>query len=162
VLPAGFFLLTLRQFDVEMKSELAEEIDTAKRAFAATPEVQQCHYVTGEFDFVLVVLVPDMETTKRSHDCFSSATTTSNAPAPSSQWIVLRWDYPFLSLDPDLGHRDSREDGRAAKMVFRHRVALQAESQSRARCCYAAAAGCASLAPLRHQNWCALAAGHPE
>lgn len=47
--------------EIEMESELAEEIDSAKRAFFATPEVQQCYYVTGEFDFVLVVLVADME-----------------------------------------------------------------------------------------------------
>lgn len=47
--------------EVEMASELADEIDVAKRAFAATPEVQQCYYVTGEFDFVLVMLVPNME-----------------------------------------------------------------------------------------------------
>jgi Lrp/AsnC family leucine-responsive transcriptional regulator len=47
--------------EVEMASELAAEIDAAKRAFAAAPEVQQCYYVTGEFDFVLVMLAPDME-----------------------------------------------------------------------------------------------------
>jgi DNA-binding Lrp family transcriptional regulator len=47
--------------EVEMESELAEEIEAAKRAFSATPEVQQCYYVTGEFDFVLVMLVPNME-----------------------------------------------------------------------------------------------------
>lgn len=47
--------------EVEMESELAGEIDAAKRAFAATPEVQQCYYVTGEFDFLLVMLVPTME-----------------------------------------------------------------------------------------------------
>src|SRR4029453_17010859 len=47
--------------EVEMESELAEEIEAAKRAFFATPEVQQCYYATGEFDFVLVMLVPNME-----------------------------------------------------------------------------------------------------
>lgn len=47
--------------EVEMESERAEEIDAAKRAFVAAPEVQQCYYVTGEFDFVLVMLVPNME-----------------------------------------------------------------------------------------------------
>ena len=46
--------------EIEMASELASEIDAAKRAFAEAPEVQQCYYVTGEFDFMLVVLVPDM------------------------------------------------------------------------------------------------------
>jgi len=46
--------------EIEMQSELAAEIDAAKRAFASAVEVQQCYYVTGEFDFLLVVLVPDM------------------------------------------------------------------------------------------------------
>ncbi|MCK0195797.1 Lrp/AsnC family transcriptional regulator [Ancylobacter sp. 6x-1] len=46
--------------EVELVSETAELIDAAKRGFAAVPEVQQCYYVTGEADFVLVMLVPTM------------------------------------------------------------------------------------------------------
>jgi Lrp/AsnC family leucine-responsive transcriptional regulator len=46
--------------EVEVESEKAELIDALKQSFAAAPEVQQCYYVTGEADFVLVVLVPDM------------------------------------------------------------------------------------------------------
>lgn len=46
--------------EIEMASELASEVDAAKRAFTAAAQVQQCYYVTGEFDFLLVVLVPDM------------------------------------------------------------------------------------------------------
>lgn len=46
--------------EVELISETSELIDAAKREFAALPEVQQCYYVTGEADFVLVVLVPTM------------------------------------------------------------------------------------------------------
>jgi DNA-binding Lrp family transcriptional regulator len=46
--------------EVELISETAEQIDAAKREFAAVPEVQQCYYVTGEADFVLVVVVPTM------------------------------------------------------------------------------------------------------
>ncbi|MDQ8726860.1 Lrp/AsnC family transcriptional regulator [Bradyrhizobium sp. LHD-71] len=46
--------------EVEMESERADEVDAAKRAFSAAPEVQQCYYVTGEFDFMLVMLVPNM------------------------------------------------------------------------------------------------------
>jgi len=47
---------------VEMESERADLIDAAKREFAAAPEVQQCYYVTGEADFMLVILVPTMST----------------------------------------------------------------------------------------------------
>ena len=46
--------------EVEVISETAAEFESAKREFASAPEVQQCYYVTGEADFVLVVLVPSM------------------------------------------------------------------------------------------------------
>ena len=46
--------------EVEVISKTAELIDAAKREFAAVPEVQQCYYVTGEADFVLVILMPTM------------------------------------------------------------------------------------------------------
>jgi len=46
--------------EVEMESERADLIDTAKREFTAAPEVQQCYYVTGEADFILIMLVPTM------------------------------------------------------------------------------------------------------
>jgi DNA-binding Lrp family transcriptional regulator len=46
--------------EVEMESERAEMFDAAKRSFAATPEVQQCYYVTGEADFILVIVVRAM------------------------------------------------------------------------------------------------------
>lgn len=46
--------------EVEMESERAEMFDAARRAFAATPEVQQCYYVTGEADFILVIVVRAM------------------------------------------------------------------------------------------------------
>lgn len=46
--------------EVEVISETAELIDAAKTVFTALPEVQQCYYVTGEADFVLVITVPTM------------------------------------------------------------------------------------------------------
>ncbi len=46
--------------EVEVESEKAELIDAAKRDFLAAAEVQQCYYVTGEADFVLVVMAPTM------------------------------------------------------------------------------------------------------
>lgn len=45
---------------VELVSETPPEIDAMKARFRAAPEVQQCFYVTGEADFVLVVLVESM------------------------------------------------------------------------------------------------------
>ncbi|HWJ86673.1 MAG TPA: Lrp/AsnC family transcriptional regulator [Pelagibacterium sp.] len=46
--------------EVEMESERAERFDAAKRSFADAPEVQQCYYVTGEADFILIVVVRAM------------------------------------------------------------------------------------------------------
>lgn len=46
--------------EVEMESERAERFDVAKRSFSAAPEVQQCYYVTGEADFILVIVVRAM------------------------------------------------------------------------------------------------------
>ncbi|MTI02752.1 Lrp/AsnC family transcriptional regulator [Roseibium sp. RKSG952] len=46
--------------EVELVSETPTEIDAAKLAFRDAPEVQQCFYVTGEIDFMLVVVVECM------------------------------------------------------------------------------------------------------
>jgi DNA-binding Lrp family transcriptional regulator len=46
--------------EVEVITETAELIDAAKREFASVAEVQQCYYVTGEADFVLVIVIPTM------------------------------------------------------------------------------------------------------
>ncbi|WP_189369522.1 Lrp/AsnC family transcriptional regulator [Tateyamaria omphalii] len=46
--------------EVELRSETAGRIDDIKRSFLDAPEVQQCYYVTGVVDFVLIVIVGDM------------------------------------------------------------------------------------------------------
>jgi len=46
--------------EVLVESERKDLLDATKAALAAAPEVQQCYYVTGEADFVLVVTVPTM------------------------------------------------------------------------------------------------------
>lgn len=46
--------------EVELVSERSDDIDALKRRFLDAPEVQQCYYVTGEVDFMLVVTVPTM------------------------------------------------------------------------------------------------------
>lgn len=46
--------------EVEMENEQAEKYDAVKRAFMAMPEIQQCYYVTGECDFILVINVSTM------------------------------------------------------------------------------------------------------
>lgn len=46
--------------EVELENEKIELIDDAKKKFSELPQVQQCYYVTGEVDFVLIITVPDM------------------------------------------------------------------------------------------------------
>jgi DNA-binding Lrp family transcriptional regulator len=45
---------------VEMESERTDLYESAKRSFTSAPGVQQCYYVTGEADFMLVVTVNNM------------------------------------------------------------------------------------------------------
>ncbi|WP_027797024.1 Lrp/AsnC family transcriptional regulator [Paraburkholderia acidipaludis] len=46
---------------VEVESEQIDRLDEMKRIFAACPWVQQCYYVAGEWDFVLILTVQNME-----------------------------------------------------------------------------------------------------
>ncbi|WP_029000128.1 Lrp/AsnC family transcriptional regulator [Azohydromonas australica] len=47
--------------EVKVESERADLLDEMQRSFQACPQVQQCYYVTGDCDFVLIFLVRDME-----------------------------------------------------------------------------------------------------
>jgi DNA-binding Lrp family transcriptional regulator len=46
--------------EVRMINEHQQTADAARTLFKATPEVQQCYYVTGGISFVLVIVAPDM------------------------------------------------------------------------------------------------------
>jgi DNA-binding Lrp family transcriptional regulator len=46
---------------VEAESERVDLLDETRRVFAACPEVQQCYYVTGDWDFILILAVRNME-----------------------------------------------------------------------------------------------------
>ncbi|MFT4257590.1 MAG: Lrp/AsnC family transcriptional regulator [Pseudoxanthomonas sp.] len=46
--------------EVQMRDERAVTADAAKKLFLATPQVQQCYYVTGGISFVLVIVTTDM------------------------------------------------------------------------------------------------------
>ncbi|MEP4195220.1 MAG: Lrp/AsnC family transcriptional regulator [Aliishimia sp.] len=46
--------------EVELNVETGGAIDRVKQSFVDAPEVQQCYYVTGEADFVLIIIVQDM------------------------------------------------------------------------------------------------------
>lgn len=47
--------------EVTTENERLDLLDEMKRRFAECPQVQQCYYVTGETDFILIMNVKDME-----------------------------------------------------------------------------------------------------
>lgn len=46
--------------EVKVENERLDLLDEVKKRFATCPQVQQVYYVTGEFDFMLVMNVKDM------------------------------------------------------------------------------------------------------
>ena len=46
---------------VELERERLDQLDAFRRAARQEPQVQQCYYVTGEADFVLICTARDME-----------------------------------------------------------------------------------------------------
>lgn len=46
--------------EVTVESERIEALTELKRVFSSAPEVQQCYYVTGESDFILIITARDM------------------------------------------------------------------------------------------------------
>ena len=55
----GYNLTIIVEVDVER--ERADLLNEMQQMFKACPEIQQCYYVAGECDFVLILLVRDME-----------------------------------------------------------------------------------------------------
>lgn len=47
--------------EVKADNERADLLDDMQRRFAACPQVQQCYYVAGAWDFVLIFLVRSMD-----------------------------------------------------------------------------------------------------
>jgi Lrp/AsnC family transcriptional regulator, leucine-responsive regulatory protein len=59
--PRACGALTTVIVEVELEREHAVAIARLKDRLRASPLVQQCYYVTGRTDFLLVVVVPDMK-----------------------------------------------------------------------------------------------------
>lgn len=55
----GYDLTVVVQVKVE--NERADLLDEMQRTFIACPQVQQCYYVAGEWDFILIFLVKSMD-----------------------------------------------------------------------------------------------------
>ncbi|MGG6893202.1 Lrp/AsnC family transcriptional regulator [Rhizobium sp. BR 315] len=58
--PAAVALPITIVVEVQVADERYELINAIKRSFLEAPEVQQCYQVTGEADFVLVIVVASM------------------------------------------------------------------------------------------------------
>ena len=46
--------------EIELVSESKEKNNDIKNVFLQAPEIQQCYYVAGEVDFILIVIVQNM------------------------------------------------------------------------------------------------------
>lgn len=55
----GFGLTIIANIEVE--SEKIHELDATRQDFESCPFIQQCYYVTGEWDFVLIFAVKSMD-----------------------------------------------------------------------------------------------------
>lgn len=47
--------------NVSVENEAVEQLDAIRERFLKCPQVQQCYYVTGEIDFVLIIATRDMK-----------------------------------------------------------------------------------------------------
>ncbi len=70
---------------VEIENERLDLLEAAKRSFAADPAVQQCYYVTGDVDFVLVVTVASMG----AYDDFTRRQMFANANVKRFRSLVV-------------------------------------------------------------------------
>lgn len=53
---------------VELERERIDQLQAFQKTVTAEPQVQQCYYVTGEADFVLICVAPDMNAFKELTD----------------------------------------------------------------------------------------------
>lgn len=51
--------------EVELERERVDLLDEFRRSVTALEEVQQCYYVTGRADFILIVMADDMPSYER-------------------------------------------------------------------------------------------------
>ncbi|WP_226506990.1 Lrp/AsnC family transcriptional regulator [Pseudomonas sp. MWU16-30317] len=47
--------------NVSVENEAVEQLDEIRERFLRCPQVQQCYYVTGDIDFILIMAVRDMK-----------------------------------------------------------------------------------------------------
>ena len=59
--PAGFDYKMTFVVLVELDRESLQQLDVFRKRAKAEPQVQQCYYVTGEADFILICTAKDMQ-----------------------------------------------------------------------------------------------------
>jgi DNA-binding Lrp family transcriptional regulator len=70
---------------VDVDYDGAVQIDRFKKRMLAHPQVQQCYYVTGQLDFMLVVVAQDMA----DYEAFTRATLLNDANVRSFTTYVV-------------------------------------------------------------------------
>lgn len=77
--------------EVELEREHTVAMEQLKARLRTAPQVQQCYYVTGRTDFLLIVVVPDMAAYERFIEKHFSKIRTSSGSNPSSSWTGSKW-----------------------------------------------------------------------
>jgi Lrp/AsnC family transcriptional regulator, leucine-responsive regulatory protein len=86
--------------EIEVISETIHLLDAIKHQFQSASEVQQCYYVTGDADFVMIVVVPTMA----DYESFTRRYFFSNANIKKFKSFVVM-DRVKVGLAIDLGSK---------------------------------------------------------
>jgi Lrp/AsnC family leucine-responsive transcriptional regulator len=88
--------------EVETESEQIDLLDAMKLTFRDCPQVQQCYYVTGEWDFILIFVVRDMaEYTSLSRKLFFQSNNVKRfRTLVAMDKIKVSLDVPFTATSP--------------------------------------------------------------
>jgi DNA-binding Lrp family transcriptional regulator len=91
--------------EVELEREHSASIDRMKARLRAAPQIQQCYYVTGRTDFMLVVVVEDME----AYEVFIAEQFFDDPDIKRFESFVVM-DQVKSGLTIDLGRREKRRE----------------------------------------------------
>lgn len=82
--PRALGLTITAMVEVRLTDERPHTVDAAKAVFLATPEVQQCYYVTGGISFALVIVTTDMI----AYEALTRRLFTQNAAVASFRSLI--------------------------------------------------------------------------
>lgn len=104
--PKALGMMVTCVVSVDLDREGSVDLERFRRDMLRRGEVQQCYYVTGQTDFVLIVLAPDME----AYDAFTREALMANSNVRSfTTHVVL--ERVKVSLDVPVDKADRSNQG---------------------------------------------------